>query len=171
MLNWTRLSLMHRAAIFVLFGFSNPSLGEATKLPEKFQLQGITQGNLQRRDIEKSELTVISFFAHWCGNCSKTMYKLNQLVKKEKDVSWVAISLDEEMSQAKGYFKYLPKKYQSLKKKAYLDPNTEVASTIDVDSLPAYVIVNKKGMVIHSGQGQPSKSEVKRIQKIFQSAH
>jgi thiol-disulfide isomerase/thioredoxin len=136
-------------------------------IPKNIKLKGIEKGTLNTTSLQQYDMTVISFFASWCGKCGKTMHDLNRMTTKVDGVNWVALSVDEEMESAREFFHHLPKKYGKLKNKAYLDKNVKVAESLDVESLPAYVIVDKKGKVIYSGSGHPTDTQLKLMQSIL----
>jgi len=139
------------------------------KLPSHFDLKGVASGSFNEKSVKEYDFTVISFFASWCRKCSTTMHKLNDTVKTEKGVRWVAVSVDEDIEMAREYFKYLPAEHKKLKHKTYLDPNVEVAKAIKVKALPTYVIVDRKGKVIHAASGHPDAKEIQKIRKLFRT--
>jgi len=139
------------------------------RLPKTFTLKGLKQGKFRSKDLKKHDLTIISFYASWCNGCKKTMYKLDKISERFDGVRWLGISVDETMADAKDYFKHLPKKFKQLDKKAYFDKDLKLARTVDVDALPAYIIVNKRGDVIHEGTGHPTRKELAEIRKVLKS--
>lgn len=139
------------------------------RLPKDFSLKGLKEGKFKAKDLKKYNLTIVSFYADWCSNCSKTMYKLDKTAERYKGVRWVGLSVDEKIASAKDYFKHLPKKFKKLNKKAYFDKDAELASTVDIEALPAYIIVDKKGDVVHSGSGYPDRSEMNKIKKVLKN--
>jgi len=154
--------------VSVLVCGSTVASADSNSLPKNFKFKGLNKGEVfTQASLKKSDLTVISFFASWCGKCSETMYELNNIAGQFDDVQWVALSVDEDVGTAKDYFKYLPQKYKGLKKKAYIDVDVTLATSIDLDALPAYVIVDSKGKVIHSGSGHPNANGLKLIKSVI----
>lgn len=51
-------------------------------------------------EINKSNLTVVDFYADWCGPCKMLSPFLEQLSQQYTDVNWDKIDVDESQSLA-----------------------------------------------------------------------
>jgi len=60
-------------------------------------------GNPQRLDSLRGSITVVSFWATWCAPCREELPRLSKLSQQlaDKDVHFVAISIDESKDRAK----------------------------------------------------------------------
>jgi thiol-disulfide isomerase/thioredoxin len=93
----------------------------------------------------KGKTIVIEVWASWCGDCVKAMPKLKELQDNNPDVSYVFVSMDRTVDKWKeGIEKH------ELKGDHYmaLDQMKGVFGTaIDLDWIPRYIIVDKKGNI------------------------
>jgi len=88
----------------------------------------------------------IDIWASWCSDCVKSFPALKDLQKKEKDITYLMLSLDkEEESWKKGITKL------GLKGEHYLFTSKWKTSgfckSIALDWIPRYMIVDKKGEI------------------------
>ena len=102
-------------------------------------------------EVSKNQLTILDFWASWCGPCCGEMPFMKQLYEKynSKGLGIVGISLDEsheawvtaiselgitwpQMSDLKGW-------------------NSEVGQLFKVNSIPFMVIVDQKGTILQKG--------------------
>lgn len=51
-------------------------------------------------EINKSNLTVIDFYADWCGPCKMLSPFLEQLSEQYSDVNWAKVDIEESQSLA-----------------------------------------------------------------------
>jgi thiol-disulfide isomerase/thioredoxin len=93
----------------------------------------------------KGKTIVLEFWASWCGDCVKAMPKIKELQANNPDVVYVFLSCDKTADKWKeGIEKH------ELKGDHYLIKDGQKGSfgkSIDLDWIPRYIIVNKKGAI------------------------
>ena len=92
------------------------------------------------------KVTVIEVWASWCGDCVKAMLKLKELQANNPKVDYVFISMDKAADKWKaGIEKH------ELKGNHYWATDGmkgEFGKSIDLDWIPRYIIIDKKGEII-----------------------
>jgi thiol-disulfide isomerase/thioredoxin len=111
----------------------------------------------------KNKVIVIDFWASWCMPCRKAMPFSKQLRTeyKNKDVVFIYISVDKEFdkwemaSQKEGLFvdknNFMALNY----------PNMLFYKEIQLNSIPRYLIYNKKGELVHKNAPSPDSKEIR----------
>lgn len=101
------------------------------------------------KDILKKyegKTVVIEVWASWCGDCVKAMPKLKELQANNPNVDYVFISMDKAADKWKaGIEKH------ELKGDHYWVTDGmkgEFGKSIDLDWIPRYIIIDKKGKII-----------------------
>lgn len=94
----------------------------------------------------KGKTTVIEVWASWCGDCVKAMPKLKELQANHPEVNYVFISMDKTADKWKsGIEKH------DIKGDHYM-ANDQMkgvfAKAIDLDWIPRYIILDKKGKIV-----------------------
>jgi len=94
----------------------------------------------------EGKIVVIEIWASWCSDCVKAMPLMNELQKNNSDVDFVFISMDKTTE------KWLEgiKKHE-LNGEHYLATDGmkgEFGSSMNVDWIPRYIVVNKTGKVV-----------------------
>ena len=91
----------------------------------------------------KGKTIVLECWASWCGDCVKAMPKIKELQAKNPDVVYVFLSCDKTSDKWKeGIEKH------ELKGEHFFIKDGQKGSfgkSIDLDWIPRYIIVNKKG--------------------------
>jgi thiol-disulfide isomerase/thioredoxin len=94
----------------------------------------------------KGKITVIEVWASWCGDCVKAMPKLKEMQANHPEVDYVFISMDKAFDKwSAGVEKH------ELKGDHYwATDGTKGAfgKSIDLDWIPRYIIVDKKGKIV-----------------------
>nr|WP_315152233.1 TlpA disulfide reductase family protein [uncultured Flavobacterium sp.] len=94
----------------------------------------------------KGKIVVIEVWASWCGDCVKAMPKLKELQANHPNVDYVFISMDKTADKWKaGIEKH------DIKGDHYM-ANDQMkgvfGKAIDLDWIPRYIIINKKGEIV-----------------------
>ena len=121
--------------------FSETALSEKLLTPDGNQ---VAFKNILKK--HKGKNLVIEIWASWCGDCVKAMPKLKELQANNPDVSYVFISMDKTADKWKeGIEKHELKGDQYMA----LDQMKGVfGKAIDLDWIPRYIIVDKKGNIV-----------------------
>ena len=94
----------------------------------------------------KGKVVLIEVWASWCGDCVKAMPKLKETQAANPEVDFVFISMDRTADSWKaGIEKH------NLKGEHYWSPDGNKGAfgkSIDLDWIPRYIIIDKKGNVI-----------------------
>ena len=94
----------------------------------------------------KGKTLVIEVWASWCGDCVKAMPKIKELQANNPDVGYVFISMDKAFDKWRaGIEKH------ELKGDHYWATDGmkgEFGKSIDLDWIPRYIIIDKKGKIV-----------------------
>ena len=139
-------------AIFIAFASFSCSQAQKTNfspvaLNEK--LLSLTDQQVAFKDIlkkNKGKTVVVEMWASWCGDCVKAMPKLKALQANHPEVNYVFISMDKTAEKWKqGIEKH------EIKGDHYM-ANDQMkgvfAKAIDLDWIPRYIIIDKKGKIV-----------------------
>lgn len=66
-------------------------------------IEKVTAQNFDEKVKNNSGLTVVDFFATWCGPCKMLAPILEETASEYTDVSFCKVDIDEEMSLATAY--------------------------------------------------------------------
>lgn len=138
----------------------------AKALPKSFKLIGLKQESISASDL-KNKVIVMQFWASWCKSCSTTMKTLDRATQGKNDVKFVTVSVDEDLKSAKGYFKNLPQNLKHLESKAYFDSDAKLASNLEVDALPTFMVINSSGQIMETFTGHPDKKDLSKLKKLM----
>ena len=140
-------------ALLIAFAtFSCTSNAQKTKFSEEALSETLlaTDGSqVAFKDIlkkHKGKTLVIEVWASWCGDCVKAMPKLKELQANNPDVAYVFISMDKTVDKRKaGIEKHEMKRDNFM---ANDQMKGVFAKAIDVDWIPRYIILDKKGKIV-----------------------
>ena len=112
--------------------------------------------------IEKGKVTVVSFWATWCVPCKKEIKNISRKLpewKKEAEFNYITMSIDE--ARAEG----LVRTYaisQGWEFPYYIDPNSDLKRSLNFQSVPFTMIVDKEGKAAwkHIGYEEGGENEV-----------
>lgn len=94
----------------------------------------------------KGKTVVIEVWASWCGDCVKSMPKVKELQANNPDVTYLFISMDKTADKWKSG---IEKHQLSGDHYMALDQMKGVfGKAIDLDWIPRYIIVDKKGNIV-----------------------
>lgn len=137
------------AVILSIISCTNAQKKEFSKESLTKQLKTLDDSEITFQEILKQHLgkvTVIEIWASWCGDCVKAMPKFKELQANNPKVDYVFISIDKAAEKWKaGIEKH------ELKGNHYWATdgmNGEFGKSIDLDWIPRYIIIDKKGKII-----------------------
>lgn len=112
--------------------------------------------------IEKGKVTVISFWATWCVPCKKEIKNISLKLpewKKEADFNYITMSIDE--ARAEGLVRTYALS-QGWNFPYYIDPNSDLKRSLNFQSVPFTLIVDKEGKIAfkHIGYEEGGEAEV-----------
>ena len=92
------------------------------------------------------KVTVIEIWASWCGDCVKAMPKVKEMQADNPNVDYVFISMDKSFEKWQaGIEKHELKGYHYW---ATDGMKGEFGKSINLDWIPRYIILDKKGKII-----------------------
>ncbi|REG99764.1 TlpA family protein disulfide reductase [Flavobacterium aquicola] len=137
---------------FVTFSCSQAQKAQKTEFSEKALSETLLASDgsqIKFQDIlkkQKGKTTVIEIWASWCGDCVKAMPKLKELQANNTNVSYVFISMDKTADKWKeGIEKHQIKGSHFM---ANDGMKGSFGSAIDLDWIPRYIIIDKKGKIV-----------------------
>lgn len=110
--------------------------------PYQFTLKDINNKFFSLNGI-KAKIIVLDFWASWCLPCIKALPLLKKISKNEvaKDVDFISISIDKNEKEWREKEKLLNIPWLSLL------ADTLTTNNYDIDSVPAYIVINKEGKI------------------------
>lgn len=112
--------------------------------------------------VEKGKVTLISFWATWCVPCKKEIKNIREKLpewKKQTDFNYMTISIDE--TRAEGLVRSYAKA-QGWDFPYYIDANSDLKRSLNFQSVPFTMIVDKTGKVayMHAGYEEGGEEDV-----------
>lgn len=112
--------------------------------------------------VEKGKVTLINFWATWCVPCKKEIINVRKKMgdwKKEVEFNYMTVSVDE--SRAEGLVRSYAKS-QGWDFPYYIDPNSDLKRSLNFQTVPFTMIIDKNGKVayLHSGYEEGSENEL-----------
>ena len=136
-------------AVVSVVAFTNKQKTEFSKesLSQKLVTSDSTQMTFKEILAKhKGKTTVIEVWASWCSDCVKAMPKVKDMQANHPKVDYVFISMDKAFDKWKnGIAKH------ELKGEHYWATDGmkgEFGKSIDLDWIPRYIILDKKGKII-----------------------
>lgn len=117
--------------------------------------------------IVKGELTIISFWATWCGPCIKELDNINDVYEewqKKYNCKLVAVTIDDARNTPK------VKPFVDGKGWPYTilsDENKDLARAMNVNNPPQTILVDKEGNIVyvHNGYTEGTELELEEAMK------
>ena len=112
-------------------------------------------GSIDDRGVEvpshspQRRVTVIDFWASWCGECTRTMPALEALYREKKDsgLMVIGISIDRSEQSAVDAARELGASFPIV-----CDPTMRLAGPYRVAAIPLSFVVDRQGMVRYVGR-------------------
>ncbi len=103
----------------------------------------------------------IDFWASWCGPCIKEMPHSMQLVEKYRGkIAFVFLSLDDDPKAWKSAIRRFNLDRPPFTQHFRIGPYSDAAKLLDVNSIPRYVLVDKKGNFVQLKASRPSDANI-----------
>ena len=103
--------------------------------------------------VEKGKITIVSFWATWCGPCIKELQAIDEHYadwQTKYNVKLVAVSIDDARNSRKVKPKVLAENWQY---QIILDENMDLARAMNVNNPPMTFIYDKNGKLVFTHQG------------------
>ncbi len=124
---------------------------EGSQLPEFSQPAPDGEMVSITEEVKKNKLTIIDFWASWCGPCRKEMPFMVELYNKYKDkgLGIVGVSLDENSDAWQGAIKQLGMPWPQMSDlKGWKNAAAEM---FNVTSIPQTIVVDGSGKILRRG--------------------
>jgi len=114
-------------------------------------------------DVSSSgkDYVVIDFWATWCGPCVASMKKFNAL-KEKYNIEFFSVSLDDKIDKVQ---KFMAKNPSYTWPIVYGGREAGLHSYFKIRAIPAYFIVDKKGLIVATVVGGEPERELKKLYK------
>lgn len=143
------LGIVILVAAVAIYAFNNTEKTEFSKvsLDKKLTTTDSTEVTFEKiLKQHKGKVTVIEVWASWCSDCVKAMPKVKDMQANNPNVDYVFISMDKSFDKWKnGIAKH------EIKGDHYWVTDGmkgEFGKSIDLDWIPRYIILDKKGKII-----------------------
>ena len=149
--------------------WATPAAGQ-TSLPA-MQVKDMNGTMHNLRDLaDSNHLTIISFWATWCGPCIKELDQIMQVYEEwqtKYSAKLIAISVDDARNSRKVKPMVIGRgwKYEVL-----MDENQDLARAMNVNNPPMTFLVNLKGQIVYSHQGYVPGAEDELEKKLQEAA-
>jgi DsbE subfamily thiol:disulfide oxidoreductase len=108
------------------------------------------------------QVTLVDFWASWCGPCAKSFPFLNELshVHGNHGLTVVGINMDEQRKDASRFLARHPVEF-----KVVADADAQCAKAFGVKAMPSSYLVDRNGIVrhIHRGFRQGDSKAIRQI--------
>jgi peroxiredoxin len=129
-----------------------PASAMLAKDAPDFSLPSLSDETISLADYRGKKNVVVSYWASWCGPCKVELPELRDFYKRhhknDSDFEILAITIDEEKSEAEKYVVM-----EKLPFPVLLDPHSKVADTYAVEAIPATFVVDKSGKIVYAHTG------------------
>lgn len=114
---------------------------------------------------DQKQVTIVEFWATWCGACAMAWPQISEFAKKNKNINVVAIAADEKIKLRKYLQQATAKGVLSEEIKVLWDEDKKVTAAYFVPALPMFFVVDEKQIVQHIGVGTGEE-----LEKVFNMA-
>jgi thiol-disulfide isomerase/thioredoxin len=135
------------------------ALQPGTKAPSFILLN--SNNNPLTIEMLQGSCVYLIFWATWCGPCVKTFPDYKSLASEYKEIKFVYISLDSDENKWKDF----SVKHDLHHLNFWLSEglNSSMAKAYQVETLPRFVLIDKKGYVIQKNAYHPSTKEIRLL--------
>jgi peroxiredoxin len=143
-------AILFAASLWIAFECRSQGGGDADFTLESPAGQSVSLGTFAG---QKPVLLV--FWATWCPHCNEAVPEINDIQSRLSDrLQILAIDFMESGEKVKAFMKAKNVSYPVL-----LDRNGKVARQYRVLGIPTYVVLDKKGKIVYSGNDRPPSLE------------
>lgn len=122
---------------------------------ENFKLKSSNDQEFFLTDIIKEKkYTLLDFGGTWCGPCLKLKPKIIKLKSENKDLNIVSFFVDDNAKTVKKYIKKNQIYWHHFILNNEIRSNSKLLTDLKIYSYPTYILVNKKGEILISGDSE-----------------
>ncbi|WP_026450618.1 TlpA family protein disulfide reductase [Aequorivita capsosiphonis] len=140
------MKLLFLFFLFVSFAQAQPKTFSEAALNDVFLSENNKEISLSEIFQQyKGKTVFIDIWATWCKDCIEGMPKIEKLQKENPEIVFLFLSLDKELES----WKHGIKKYNVTGENYFISSGWKgpFCSSIDLDWIPRYMIVNPKGEI------------------------
>ena len=138
-----------------------------SSLPKDINLKKLKGGTLSLAEI-KNKPAIIEFWASWCDSCGASMEAIHKWMKTQKNVRYIAVSVDNTLDEAKEFFKVAANQnIKDVEANAVFDADAKLATAIKAPSLPTTLVVDKSGKIVLQLVGKVDAAKIKKIEEAL----
>ena len=156
-----------RANLLIIFLFLFMSELSAQKSLPDVSIKDLKGQSISTKQFgEASQPTIISFWATWCKPCLQEINAINENLedwKAEKEVRFIAISVDDSRSKGRVPTLVNSKKWQF---EVYIDENGDFQRALNVLNVPHTFVLDANGKIIYQHTSYASGDEEAYIEAI-----
>lgn len=118
--------------------------------------------------VEPGKVTLVNFWATWCVPCKKEIKNVRKNLDKwhkEADFNYMTVSIDE--IRAEGLVRTYAKS-QGWDFPYYIDANSDLKRSLNFQTVPFTLIIDKNGKVAYTHQGYEEGAEEEVFKKIVE---
>lgn len=125
------------------------ALPKAGQEAPDFTLKSGAGPNVRLREL-RGEVVLINFWASWCGPCREEMPMLDQLYRRYAKAGFtlLGVNIDDDTDAARSMARKLGVSFPIL-----FDAEKRASRLYDVDTMPATLILDRRGQVRHVHRG------------------
>ena len=113
------------------------------------------------------ELLLMQFWASWCHSCGSIMWDMDDLIGRFGNVKYVAVSLDEQVSDAADYIRQHPL-YEKYRGRYFADDAKTLSSLLEIATVPTILLVDNHGRILVRKQGHLNSDDLKDLSLAMQ---
>lgn len=158
---------------------SNPSADKQLDLDigkpfGPFRLATLDGKQVQSSDI-KGMVTVINYWAFWCGNCLPERSVLNELYKEFKDKGLATLGFHYPVGRTvsieddKASIRKVSTKSSTIYPDLIMSEQQEFNGGIEVHAVPTTVVLDRNGVVRHKEIGYDKDHTYQRLRRVIES--
>ncbi len=96
-------------------------------------------------------LNLVSFWATWCDNCEVSLKDFNRMAPDlGPNFHFLSVNLDKDQIKAKAFWNQL----EIVQSDLIFDTNSIISKKMNIEILPTYFLVNKKGELLLRLEGK-----------------
>jgi len=117
-----------------------------------FKLTGLNGKEVSLSDYKGKKAVVLFFWTTWCPYCREEMRGLNQEYAEltKGNIGFLAINVGESEDKVRNFVKSRILDFEVL-----LDRYTTVADSYDLMGVPTYIVIDKSGAIVSTGNHFP----------------
>jgi cytochrome c biogenesis protein CcmG/thiol:disulfide interchange protein DsbE len=162
---------MNKLLPFLCFGLLSLQSLQAQEALPSMQIKDMDGNVVNVKTLaDSNHLTIISFWATWCGPCIKELDQIQQVYaewQEKYQAQLIAVTVDDARNTRKVKPMVIGRGWTY---KVLMDENQDLARALNVNNPPMTFLINKKGQIVYSHQGYVPGAEDELEKKLQEAA-